>query len=227
MDMSRDAAWLLKEKYNGEKTPDFFADCERLEVGEPLAYVIGFAPFLDTKIWLDSKPLIPRSETEHWVQTVITDMHKETGADMHHSVLDLCAGSGAVGVAVAEAVPQARVHFAEKEPRHKAPRAIMPPSPATSVTTASITPAHVCLVVTSLSTFPKARATISFFQILRTSTRKSTVRKRASKTLSHTSRFMAVWVAWKLLRASYMTHQTISYRMVSSGLSMSPSRLKQ
>ena len=63
--------WLLQEKYHGEKTEAFFADCKRLALGEPLGYLIGHVPFLDCTIWLDNHPLIPRPETEHWVEQVI------------------------------------------------------------------------------------------------------------------------------------------------------------
>ena len=72
--MHRDEEWLLNEKYQGERTDEFFADCERLKSGEPLAYIIGHVPFLDATIHLDSKPLIPRTETEYWVKAVIIDI---------------------------------------------------------------------------------------------------------------------------------------------------------
>lgn len=107
---------MLKEKYNGEKTSVFLTDCARLEAGEPLAYVIGWVSFLDTKIWLDSKPLIPRSETEYWVGNAIAEIMKREKP----KVLDLCAGSGCVGVAVAKAIPQARVDFVEIDTGHHA-----------------------------------------------------------------------------------------------------------
>ena len=67
---SQEIKWLLKEKYNGEKSDAFFADCKRLALGEPLAYVIGFTAFLDCKIWLDSFPLIPRPETEYMIEAI-------------------------------------------------------------------------------------------------------------------------------------------------------------
>ncbi len=67
--MERDTTWLLRDKYGGNAdAPGFARDLERLAAGEPLAYVIGFQPFLGMKIYLDSRPLIPRPETEWWVE---------------------------------------------------------------------------------------------------------------------------------------------------------------
>ena len=72
--MSQDIEWLLKEKYLGQESDAFFADVKRMVLGEPLGYLIGHVPFLDTTIYLDSKPLIPRPETEFWTQKVIAEM---------------------------------------------------------------------------------------------------------------------------------------------------------
>lgn len=81
---------------------------------EPEAYRIGWVPFIHTKIWLDSRPLIPRPETEYWVEKVIEEIkHKR-----NLKVLDLCAGSGAIGVAILKEIPDAQVNFVEKEIRH-------------------------------------------------------------------------------------------------------------
>lgn len=112
--MQRDEEWLLNEKYLGERTEEFFADCERLKNGEPLAYVIGHVPFLDTTIWLDSRPLIPRAETEYWVKEILDTMNPS----QQTRVLDLCAGSGCIGVAVLKALPQSRVDFVEIDTEH-------------------------------------------------------------------------------------------------------------
>jgi len=121
---SQEMQWLLKEKYGGEKTDAFFADCRKLALGEPLGYLIGHVPFLSTTIHLDSRPLIPRVETEYWVQKAIEVMRSfcEQGLQLtdpgHLSMLDLCAGSGCIGVAVAHELPQAHVSFSEIEVRH-------------------------------------------------------------------------------------------------------------
>ena len=114
--MFSEKKWLLEEKYGGEKSEDFFTDLERLKAGEPLGYVIGYVPFLDTKIFLDSKPLIPRVETEFWVEKVIESI-KGAGPTAPR-LLDLCAGSGAIGVAVAKAIPKSHITFGEVDSTH-------------------------------------------------------------------------------------------------------------
>jgi release factor glutamine methyltransferase len=131
--MTREEKWILDEKYRGQETEGFFADCARLNDGVPLAYIIGSIPFLNTTISLDSHPLIPRPETEYWVEKAITHIKSknrgdtpisaETGVKVRDDipylkVLDLCAGSGCIGIAVAKAIPSAHVTFAELDPAH-------------------------------------------------------------------------------------------------------------
>ncbi len=117
--LSQEIAWLLKEKYQGEKTKGFFTDCTRLESGEPLAYIIGSIPFLGTTIYLNSKPLIPRVETEFWIEKLILYIKKRVSEGQRNiTLLDLCAGSGCIGVAVANAIPEVTVHFVELEEEH-------------------------------------------------------------------------------------------------------------
>ena len=128
--LSQAEKWLLVEKYQGVESPAFFADCQKLSAGEPLAYLIGHIPFLNCQIWLDSHPLIPRPETEFWVERAIKKIHTSCprvplgqevwASDMAPHLLDLCAGSGCIGVAVAKAIPIARVDFGEIDPSHLA-----------------------------------------------------------------------------------------------------------
>lgn len=113
---SKEREWLLKDKYGGTECEAFHKDLERLEAGEPLAYVIGWVPFLNTKIWLDSKPLIPRPETEYWVNLAISEI--KGGEIASPKILDLCAGSGAIGVAVLNAISSASVNFVEIDGSH-------------------------------------------------------------------------------------------------------------
>jgi HemK-like putative methylase len=71
-------------------------------------------PFLHTRIHLDSHPLIPRSETEYWLEKILPRItEKDTP-----KVLDLCAGSGCIGVAVLMEAKEASVDFAEIDENH-------------------------------------------------------------------------------------------------------------
>lgn len=79
-------------------------------------YARGEVPFLGTTVRLDSKPLIPRTETEYWAERAIAEM-SETG-HRPFKVLDVFSGSGCIGLAVLNHIPGAHVTFADKEPRH-------------------------------------------------------------------------------------------------------------
>ncbi|KND47510.1 MAG: release factor glutamine methyltransferase [Parcubacteria bacterium C7867-004] len=110
-------ALLIRDKYAGDPDADLSADIERLSRGEPLAYVIGWIPFIGLNVRLDSRPLIPRPETEWWTEALIAHL-KETFEDAPFRLLDLCAGSGAIGLAVLSHLPNASVAFGELEPAH-------------------------------------------------------------------------------------------------------------
>lgn len=134
--MTKEIKWLLNEKYSGKETPKYFADLKRLEAGEPLAYVIGWVDFLGCRIDLSMRPLIPRPETEFWVEKAIsaiqTNYHSFSDRQNYGSskngavtggrgatvkILDLFSGSGCIGVALLKHLPNAVVDFGEKDPR--------------------------------------------------------------------------------------------------------------
>lgn len=130
--------WLLKDKYHWSEgqileflarlsqaggevknlpvTPEILTDIDRLQAGEPLQYVIGWVSFLDCQIDLSFRPLIPRPETEDWVGKVRVELAGEiTQGKLRpdFSLLDLCCGSGCIGLACMDFFPQARVTFVD------------------------------------------------------------------------------------------------------------------
>jgi len=119
----QDLHWLIQDKYKGDiLAPGLAADKKRLEDGEPLAYVIGWVPFLNCQIDLSLRTLIPRPETEFWVGEVIKEL--KTGAiksvDVAGSlgeepihILDLCCGSGCIGIALLKNLPNVTVDFVD------------------------------------------------------------------------------------------------------------------
>lgn len=107
--------WLLKEKYNGVKTPEFELDVERLTKGEPLAYIIGWIPFYDCKIDVSLHPMIPRPETEFWVERAVGEL-KALGKEKLR-LADTFSGSGCIGVSLLKHLPNATVDISEFDPK--------------------------------------------------------------------------------------------------------------
>ena len=115
VNFEKEVEWLLKEKYGIKPTKKFYGDIKRLKKGEPLDYVIGFTEFLGCKIDLSKKPLIPRPETEFWVEQAIEAIKKAGGRMTSPQCLDMFGGSGCIGIAVLKHIKNAKVVFAEKE----------------------------------------------------------------------------------------------------------------
>lgn len=78
--------------------------------GEPLAYLIGEWSFCGMDLDIDENVLIPRTDTEVLAEQAI-DFIKTLPEPR---VLDLCAGSGCLGLAVKSRCPAARVTAVEK-----------------------------------------------------------------------------------------------------------------
>jgi release factor glutamine methyltransferase len=83
---------------------------QRRLAGEPVAYIVGEWEFYGIPLDISSDVLIPRDDTEVLAERAIQKARMvREGA----RVLDLCAGSGCVGLAVATHVPECRVVLGE------------------------------------------------------------------------------------------------------------------
>lgn len=83
---------------------------KRRLAGEPVAYIVGEWEFYGVPLDISNDVLIPRSDTEVLAERAI---QRAKGAGEGARVLDLCAGSGCVGLAVAVQAPQCRVVLGE------------------------------------------------------------------------------------------------------------------
>ena len=115
-------ARLLVSAASGKTREEFFRDMnlyvnlgfeERVEslmerrlAGEPLAYIIGNWEFYGIPITVTPDVMIPRVDTEILAQQAISLAKWLPAASR---VLDLCCGSGCLGLAIAKNVPQVRV----------------------------------------------------------------------------------------------------------------------
>lgn len=82
---------------------------ERHLAGEPVAYLIGEWEFYGLPLDISPDVLIPRPDTEVLAEQAISYIRLLGEC----RVLDLCAGSGCIGLAVASQAPQARVVLGE------------------------------------------------------------------------------------------------------------------
>lgn len=81
---------------------DFDYDNEKLQQlrsGKPVQQVIGYQYFCGHKIIVDENVLIPRQETETLVELMNEKIEKKYG-DKTIDLLDLCCGSGAIGLSL-------------------------------------------------------------------------------------------------------------------------------
>ena len=100
-----------KEQYVGDAVCEAMeAGVARLMTGEPLAYVLGEWDFYGMTLYVDHNVLIPRDDT-----CAVTDLAIKQGLFLEKDprILDLCTGSGCIGLAVASRVKDARVTLAD------------------------------------------------------------------------------------------------------------------
>ena len=76
----------------------FFEGIELLKSGTPLQYITNNQEFMKLDFYVDSNVLIPQPDTENLVEEVLSILEKAKGK----RVLDLCTGSGAIGISIAK-----------------------------------------------------------------------------------------------------------------------------
>ena len=100
-----------REMYAGEETCEKVEKAvERLLKGEPLAYVLGEWEFYGLPLYVNENVLIPRDDT---VAVAGLAIKQAIFLPCDPRVLDLCTGSGCIGLAVASRIKDARVTLAD------------------------------------------------------------------------------------------------------------------
>lgn len=96
-----------RELYAPEEVCQLTADfVRRYAAGEPMPYILGEWDFYDMTLTVTPDVLIPRDDT-----TVVTELaiKKALFLNQNPRILDLCTGSGCIGLAIAKRVKDARV----------------------------------------------------------------------------------------------------------------------
>ena len=87
-----DRSWIIA--HPEAELPDLAMEVllQRREVGEPLAYILGWREFYGRRFAVRPGVLIPRQDTETLIETCLGLSHSP------HSVLDIGTGSGIIGI---------------------------------------------------------------------------------------------------------------------------------
>ena len=101
--LTRDLALLPRQQRQATLLRNISSYCDG---HKPIAYILGHVPFMasnqELKILCRPPILIPRWETEEWVNTLIQSIFGL--AQKPETILDACTGSGAIGIALSKAL---------------------------------------------------------------------------------------------------------------------------
>ncbi|MET7364353.1 putative protein N(5)-glutamine methyltransferase [Streptomyces sp. NPDC005566] len=84
---------------------------ERRVAGLPLEHVLGWAEFCGLRVAVDPGVFVPRRRTEFLVRQAVALAGRKPAV-----AVDLCCGSGALGTALAAALPHVELHATDVEP---------------------------------------------------------------------------------------------------------------
>lgn len=94
-----------EQEINVDITNKFNESINKLIKGYPLQYITNYQEFMKLDFYVDENVLIPRADTEILVEEVISSCNNEK----EYKILDLCTGSGAIGISLARYIPNSYV----------------------------------------------------------------------------------------------------------------------
>ena len=102
--MNKSSAALIFDMPNEEELKLFYEHVEKRKKGVPVAYILGEKEFMGLNFRLNSDTLIPRPDTECLVEKIL-----EENTVSSPKILDLCTGSGCIGISLAHFIKDSTV----------------------------------------------------------------------------------------------------------------------
>jgi release factor glutamine methyltransferase len=116
--LGENRAWLLAN-WDAESSAETQVELRELiacrSSGEPIQYITGVAEFFGLPFSVTPNVLIPRPETEHLVEEVLRLAAQFVSPEIH--IADIGTGSGAIAVALAHSLPEARISATDISPQ--------------------------------------------------------------------------------------------------------------
>lgn len=95
-----------KEQIDKKEQWEYFVNIEKLSQGIPLQHITHMQEFMKMEFYVDEDVLIPRPDTEILVEETIKIAQKMRNP----VILDLCTGSGVIGISIAKNVEQSTIY---------------------------------------------------------------------------------------------------------------------
>ncbi len=94
----------LDEELSDEVAVKLESQLRRRQSGEPVAYITGERGFYESVFKVSEATLIPRADTETLVDDAVRELRDLAGETEEIKILDLCCGTGCIGISVANAL---------------------------------------------------------------------------------------------------------------------------
>ena len=94
----------LDEELSDEVAVKLESQLRRRQSGEPVAYITGERGFYESVFKVSEATLSPRADTETLVDDAVRELRDLAGETEEIKILDLCCGTGCIGISVAKAL---------------------------------------------------------------------------------------------------------------------------
>lgn len=108
--LNKNKEYLLihdEEDLSKEIEEKFFLNLEKIKNNYPIQYITNKQEFMGFEFFVNENVLIPQPDTEILVEEVISIINKE------NKILDLCTGSGAIGISIGKIKPNMQIYLSD------------------------------------------------------------------------------------------------------------------
>lgn len=110
--LNKDSNYIVihsNEIINNEIELQFKEKIKLLNKGIPIQYLINKQEFMGLNFYVDKNVLIPQPDTECLVEEIL----KNYDNNNQYAILDLCTGSGAIGISLANKLEKSNIYFSD------------------------------------------------------------------------------------------------------------------